>query len=222
MRRRRHGDYVLARHLDLVAGLETHQLARQPAAIEPGEQLEDAVDPLDGLFGQVDCRGLHLHHPAPGDVNRQGRHMIEMRVRDKPAGRAHERPGMCPQVETELEFRNAPIRLHRRARVPLDGQTAVRNRLDGGILDHMDKSRSEALRFAVGRSTSPSATIRRSLNAASMHCEKELEEREPPSVDKIDRRATHGSRAGGCPHCIYTGGWATFLAAGVNMRTINR
>ena len=59
--------------------------------------------------GQVDRRRLHLHHAPPGDVDRQGGDVIEMRVRDEPGRRAHEVPRLGAQIEADLQFRDAPV-----------------------------------------------------------------------------------------------------------------
>src|SRR5204862_2611525 len=50
--------------------------------------------------------------------------------------RAHEVPRLGAEVETDLQFRDAPVRLHRRPRVALDGQASVLARQEGCVLDH--------------------------------------------------------------------------------------
>src|SRR5262249_59025387 len=50
---------------------------------EPVEALLRAVqglDRLDRVGRQVDGRRLHLHHPAAGDVDRQGGEVVQVRV----------------------------------------------------------------------------------------------------------------------------------------------
>ncbi len=117
-------DDQLARELDLVAGLEPDQIRRHPAAVEPLDGTQEQLDALDGLGRQVDRRRLHLHHPPPRDQHRQRRDVVQMDVANEPGGRRHERPGLAAQVKAELHLGHAPVRLHGRARVALDGQAA--------------------------------------------------------------------------------------------------
>ena len=51
-------------------------------------------------------------------------------------GVPHERPRLGAEVETELQFGDAPVGLHRRARVALDRQVFVGERFDGKIVYH--------------------------------------------------------------------------------------
>ena len=82
------------------------------------------------VLRQVDRRRLHLHHPPPGDVDRQGDEVVDVGVRDEPGGRAHERPRLGAQIEADLELRDPPIRLHRRPGVSFDGDAFVGEAFD--------------------------------------------------------------------------------------------
>ena len=100
----------------------------------PAQQPQNPLHRLDGRFGQVDHRRLHLHHPPPRHVDRQGDQVVHVGVRDEPRGRAHERPRLRPQIEADLQLRNPPIRLHRGPRIAFDGKVLVRERFDGEIV----------------------------------------------------------------------------------------
>ena len=79
----RGGDHELARQLDFVAGPGSDEAARQPPAVEAADLLEDLFDGVDGVLGQIDRGRLHLHHPPPGDIDRQGHDVVDVRVRDR-------------------------------------------------------------------------------------------------------------------------------------------
>ena len=66
-----------------------------------------------------------LHHAPAGDVDRQGGDVVEVGVREKPGRRAHEVPRLGAEVEADLQFGDAPVGLHRGARIALDGQAGV-------------------------------------------------------------------------------------------------
>ena len=87
------GDDVLARQLDLVAGLDA---AQRRTTCRPRSSRcmisSSLLHVLDGSAGHVDRRRLHLHHAPAGDVDRQGGDVVEVRVRDEPGRRAHEVP----------------------------------------------------------------------------------------------------------------------------------
>ena len=127
---------LLARQLDLLAGPHADQLAGLPAAVEPLADLEQVIDQVDGVLGQVDRRRLHLHHPPAGDVDRQGGDVVQVRVRDEPGRRAHEVPGLGAEVEAELQLGNSPVGLHGRPRVALDREVFVLERAEGAVVEH--------------------------------------------------------------------------------------
>ena len=94
----------------------------------------EQLDALDGLGRQVDRRRLHLHHPPPGDQDRQRGDVVEMRVADEPVRRGHERPGLAAQVEAQLQLGHPPVGLHGGPRVALDRQALVLERAHRGVV----------------------------------------------------------------------------------------
>jgi hypothetical protein len=62
--------------------------------------------------------------------------MVEMTVSDEPSLGAHERPGLGPQIEPQLQLGESPIGLHSRSRVALDRQIVMLERFDGSVIDH--------------------------------------------------------------------------------------
>jgi len=62
--------------------------------------------------------------------------VIKMGVRNQPVWRPHEIPGLGTEIEAELEFGDAKIRLHCRPRITFDGQSRVLVLQDGGVVDH--------------------------------------------------------------------------------------
>ena len=83
----RDGHDVFAREFDFVARLGGNKLAGHAPAVEPGERSEDVFDVLDGVFGDVDRRRFHLHHPPAGHVDRQRGDVVEMAMGDEPGVR---------------------------------------------------------------------------------------------------------------------------------------
>ncbi len=69
--------------------------------------------------------------------------MVYMGMRYYPCWCTHKCPRLCTQVETELELGNTPVRLQRRARIPLYGYRLMYQTPDwmvpkGGLgLDHV-------------------------------------------------------------------------------------
>ena len=76
-----------------------------PPAVEPLHDEHQLLHVVEALGRDVDHRRLHLHHPPPGDVHRQGRDVVEVRVRDEPRRRAHEVPRLRAEVEADVQFR---------------------------------------------------------------------------------------------------------------------
>ena len=130
-------DDQLARELDLLARHQPDELRRHPAAVEPLEGAEEHLDLLDRLGRQVDRRRLHLHHPPPGDVDRQRGDVVEVGVRDEPGRRRHEGPGLAAQVEAQLQLGHPPVGLDGRPRIPLDRQALVDERPHRGVVDRV-------------------------------------------------------------------------------------
>ena len=112
--RREDRDDQLARQLDLLPRLHADEPRRQGPAVELLERAEQLFDRLDRAARHVDRRRLHPHHPPPRHVDGQGRDVVEVRVREEPVRRAHERPRLHTQVEPELHLGDPPVRLHRR------------------------------------------------------------------------------------------------------------
>src|SRR5205814_662047 len=104
------------------------------------------ADILNHDGGQNDLGRLHLHHAPAGDVHGQGGDMIEVRVRHQPSRRAHEVPRVSAEVETDLQLRNAPVRLDGGARVTLDGQPAVLAAQVRGVTYHASPPNHDIIR----------------------------------------------------------------------------
>ena len=148
--RGRNGHDQLPRKLDFVARPRRQKLARQPPAIELAIELQDLLHGIDRGLGQVDHRRVHLHHPPPGNIDRQVDDVVHVRVRDKPRRRAHERPGLGAEIEAQLELRDPPIRLHGSPRIALDRQVLVGERFHGQVIDHRQCARSYRSREVQG------------------------------------------------------------------------
>ncbi len=140
---RRHGvmrgrgrHHQLARQLDLVAVPHRNQRARHPPAIDATHHPQEPRHALDRVLGQIDGRRLHLHQPPPRDVDGQGGHVVQVRVRNEEHARAHEVPRLGAQVEAELQLRDSPVRLHRGAGVALNRELLVNELKDGNVFDH--------------------------------------------------------------------------------------
>src|SRR6186997_2004557 len=98
--------------------------------------LQKPINPLNGVFRQVDHGGFHSHHSPPSNIDGKRRQMVEMRVGHEPGGRSHEVPRLRSQIETDLELRYPPICLNRRARITFDGNSITTNLLDRSVFDH--------------------------------------------------------------------------------------
>src|SRR5262249_19545584 len=104
----------------------------------------------DTLGRQVQAGRLHAHHAAAGDVDGQGGDVVEVRVRDEPGRRAHEVPGLGAEGEADFQLGDAPVRLHRGARVALDGQAGVLTGENGRVFDHVTGAFGSGVRRARG------------------------------------------------------------------------
>ena len=104
---------------------------------------QDLLHRLDRFGRHVDDRRRHFHHPPAGDVHRQRHDVVQVAVRDEPRFGAHERPRLGAQVEAELQLGKPPVGLHGGARIALDRQIAVLERLDRQIVDHREKRRGD-------------------------------------------------------------------------------
>ena len=136
MHRGRNGHDQFPRKLDFIARPGRQKLARQPPSIELAVQLQDLLHGIDRGLRQVNHRRVHLHHPPPGDIDRQVDDMVHVRVRDKPRRRAHECPRLGAEIKAKLELGNPPIGLHSSPRITLDGQVFVGKRFYGQVIDH--------------------------------------------------------------------------------------
>ncbi|GBD37622.1 hypothetical protein HRbin36_02758 [bacterium HR36] len=57
-------------------------------------------------------------------------------MRDQPGRHIHKVPGLRSQIEAELQFGNAPVRLHRRPRIAFDRQASVLQHQDRSVFHH--------------------------------------------------------------------------------------
>ena len=62
--------------------------------------------------------------------------MVQVRVCDEAGRRAHEVPRLAAEIEIELQFIDAPVRLDSRPRPAFDGDPIKSFRLHGDVVDH--------------------------------------------------------------------------------------
>jgi len=65
-------------------------------------------------------------------------------MRDKPCRNSHEIPWVCPEVKTKFQFGNSPVRLNRRARIALDGQSIVLESFNRCVVEHDEAMTGES------------------------------------------------------------------------------
>ena len=134
--RARDGDDMLPRQFDLVAGAGGQKGAWQPATVEPRDGFEQPLDRFDRRLRQIDGGRFHLHHPPPGDVDRQRRDVVEVGVGNEPGARGHEAPRLASQIEAQLELRNPPVALDGRPGIALHGEPFVDKATKRRVFDH--------------------------------------------------------------------------------------
>ncbi len=138
-----------------ITGGDSVQDAGQPATIEMGKGSQQTFDIRNRVFRQINARRFHFHHPAPRDISRQRKQMIHVRMGYEPLRSSHETPRLGPEIETELQLRETPKRLHGRAGISFDGQSVMNDLTIRNIGRHEKLVRMTDLESGIVRHGSP-------------------------------------------------------------------